>query len=148
MKRMKKNLCRQVAVETPSVLCGYLSLKTRGRGTWSRRWFALRADYVLYSYRGPSGQARAITATPVPGFSVGLINTPASSASATDTPSQTTPSADSAALSERDRSFKMAHVRKSYTFQAGTREEAQRWVHYLQMASRADLPSPSSQPST
>lgn len=77
MKRMKKNLCRQVAVETPSVLCGYLSLKTRGRGTWSRRWFALRADYVLYSYRGPSGQARAITATPVPGFSVGLINTPA-----------------------------------------------------------------------
>ena len=51
--------------------------------------------------------------------------------------------ASSGAISERDRSFKMSHVRKTYHFQSATRDEAHRWVQFLQMAARADLPSPS-----
>ena len=75
----------QVPVETTSVLSGYLSLKTRGK-TWTKRWFALRSDFVLYSYKTHQGERRAMTATPVPGFTVSLVHG-AQNASAASLPS-------------------------------------------------------------
>ena len=128
-----------MSVDTPSVLSGYLSLKTRGK-TWTRRWFALRSDFVLYSYRsGDQGEDRAMTATPVPGFSVSLLSGSSGHLNDGQSPSHSKPAASSfnvsasssvnggeGLISERDRSFKMAHVHKSYHFQAGTRQEAER----------------------
>jgi FYVE/RhoGEF/PH domain-containing protein 1 len=133
----------EVNVETPSVMAGYLSLKTRGK-TWQRRWFALRSDFVLYSYRSDQGEDRAVTATPVPGFSVSLISGSSSLLSDGSSPSQMhlpigktnsisstngtvlIASDNNGMISERDRSFKMAHVHKSYHFQAATRQEAEK----------------------
>ncbi|KAI9564736.1 hypothetical protein GHT06_008477 [Daphnia sinensis] len=144
----------EVDVETPSVLSGYLSLKTRGK-TWQRRWFALRSDFVLYSYRSHQGESRAMTATPVPGFAVSLVSGSSSLLADGASPSHlqtvldqasklATPNGDGGGMiSERDRSFKMAHVHKSYQFQSSTRQEAEKWVQFLQMAAKADLPSPS-----
>ncbi|XP_046449862.1 FYVE, RhoGEF and PH domain-containing protein 4-like isoform X3 [Daphnia pulex] len=144
----------EVDVETPSVLSGYLSLKTRGK-TWQRRWFALRSDFVLYSYRSHQGESRAMTATPVPGFAVTLVSGSSSLLADGASPSHLQSVVDQASklstsngdgvgmISERDRSFKMAHVHKSYQFQSPTRQEAEKWVQFLQMAAKADLPSPS-----
>ena len=183
---------RQVKVETVSVLSGYLLLKTRGK-TWHKRWFALRSDFVLYSYRSHQGESRAMTATPVPGFTVSLLSGYAAPVSGSSCSSGLVDGASPShkasvalassgdASTERDRSFKMAHVHKSYLFQAATRQEAERlsiiilfisfenyfhhhpailptewkldsyyslmagcyrWVQFLQMAARADLPSP------
>ena len=133
----------EVNVETPSVMAGYLSLKTRGK-TWQRRWFALRSDFVLYSYRSDQGEHRAVTATPVPGFSVSLISGSNSLLSDGSSPSQihlpigktnsisstngsvVIATDNNGMISERDRSFKMAHVHKSYHFQAATRQEAEK----------------------
>lgn len=123
----------EVDVESPSVLSGYLSLKTRGK-TWQRRWFALRSDFVLYSYRSHQAENRAMTATPVPGFVVSLVSgssslladgaSPSHQCSAGKSSATGTP--ESGMISERDRSFKMAHVHKSYQFQAVTRQEAEK----------------------
>ena len=128
----------QVDVETPSVLSGFLSLKTRGK-TWQRRWFALRSDFVLYSYRSNQGESRAMTATPVPGFAVTLVSGSSSLLADGASPSHlqtvvdqqasksSAPNGDGGGMiSERDRSFKMAHVHKSYQFQAATRQEAEK----------------------
>lgn len=126
----------EVDVETPCVLSGYLSLKTRGK-TWQRRWFALRSDFVLYSYRSHQGESRAMTATPVPGFSVTLVSgssslladgaSPSHLQSVVDQSNKNSVSnGDGGMISERDRSFKMAHVHKSYQFQATTRQEAEK----------------------
>lgn len=127
-------------VDTPSVLSGYLSLKTRGK-TWQRRWFALRSDFVLYSYKcSDQGEERAMTATPVPGFAVSLLSGSSGQLNDGQSPSHSKPSTSSSSsslpmpsvsggeglISERDRSFKMAHVHKSYHFQASTRQEAER----------------------
>ena len=122
----------EVDVETPSVLSGYLSLKTRGK-TWQRRWFALRSDFVLYSYRSEQGESRAMTATPVPGFVVSLVSGSSSFLADGASPSHSSKSSASTAgpsesgmISERDRSFKLAHAHKSYQFQASTRQEAEK----------------------
>jgi hypothetical protein len=127
-------------------MAGYLSLKTRGK-TWQRRWFTLRSDFVLYSYRSNQGEDRALTATPVPGFSVSLISGSTSLLSDGSSSSQLIPlpiaktssisssingsaagSVDNnGMISERDRSFKMSHTQKSYHFQAATRQEAEKY---------------------
>lgn len=124
-----------MSVETESVLSGYLLLKTRGK-TWQKRWFALRSDFVLYSYRSGNGENRATTATPVPGFTVQLLNNNTASVGDSSnhnnsaksvSPASTALAPTSADLiTERDRTFKMAHVRKTYHFQSSTREEAER----------------------
>ena len=126
--------------ETPSVLSGYLLLKTRGK-TWNKRWFALRSDFVLYSYRAHQGESRAMTATPVPGFTVSLLSgcsstglVEAVAASPSHRPSQPSSTANEA-TTERDRSFKMAHVHKSYQFQAATRQEAEKYYYFLSFLS-------------
>lgn len=79
-----------------------------------------------------------MTATPVPGFAVTLVSGSSSllADGASPSPLQTVvdqtsksaaPNGDGGGMiSERDRSFKMAHVHKSYQFQAATRQEAEK----------------------
>ena len=135
----------EVKVETASVLSGYLLLKTRGK-TWHKRWFALRSDFVLYSYRSHHGESRAMTATPVPGFTVSVVSGSTAPVSGSSYPSglvdgaspshkpcaavasSSSSTSGAEGSTERDRSFKMAHVHKSYLFQAATRQEAERFV--------------------
>lgn len=64
----------QVPATSASILSGFLVLKP-GAGSSSRatksvkRWFALLPDFVLYTFRTESDE-RALTATPLPGYSV------------------------------------------------------------------------------
>jgi hypothetical protein len=61
----------QVPANTPSAVhSGWLVLRTPGsRPAPAKRFFLLAPDFVLYSYRSEADTA-ALTATPVPGFSV------------------------------------------------------------------------------
>ncbi|XP_043238694.1 FYVE, RhoGEF and PH domain-containing protein 4-like [Amphibalanus amphitrite] len=111
-----------VPASADSLLSGFLLL--RGRKAWWRRWFCLRADFVLYSY--PSGESdRALTATPVPGFCVTWSG-------AGGKPEQAVVDKD------RERTFKLSHARKSYVFLGESKEDVARWVAALQKASRAE----------
>lgn len=79
-----------------------------------------------------------MTATPVPGFAVSLVSGSSSLLADGASPSHLQTVLDQASklaipngdgggmLSERDRSFKMAHVHKSYQFQSSTRQEAEK----------------------
>lgn len=78
-----------------------------------------------------------MTATPVPGFAVTLVSGSSSLLADGASPSHLQTVVDQASksnstngdggmISERDRSFKMSHVHKSYQFQAATRQEAEK----------------------
>ncbi|KAK3929895.1 FYVE, RhoGEF and PH domain-containing protein 4 [Frankliniella fusca] len=114
----------EVPANAPCVLSGYMQLKTSK--SWVSRWFALHSDFVLYSFRSHSDK-RAMTATPVPGFTVSLV---------LDNKGEPE--------SGKEKIFKMYHKRKTYFFQTSAREDTLRWVHALEMASHAELPSPDS----
>ncbi|XP_037092674.1 FYVE, RhoGEF and PH domain-containing protein 3-like [Pollicipes pollicipes] len=105
-----------------SLLSGYLQL--RSRKAWSRRWFCLREDFVLYSYQAEEA-LRALTATPVPGFTVTW-----GGASSKAEPG--------VADKDRERTLKLTHVRKSYLFLGEGKEDIGRWVAALQKAARAE----------
>ena len=86
-----------------------------------------------------------MTATPVPGFTVSLLSgcsstglVEAVAASPSHRPSQPSSTANEA-TTERDRSFKMAHVHKSYQFQAATRQEAEKYYYFLSFLTNFDL---------
>ncbi|XP_026277947.2 FYVE, RhoGEF and PH domain-containing protein 4 [Frankliniella occidentalis] len=114
----------EVPANAPCVLSGYMQLKTSK--SWVSRWFALHSDFVLYSFRSHSDK-RAMTATPVPGFTVLLV---------LDNKGEPE--------SGKEKTFKMYHKRKTYYFQTSAKEDTMRWVHALEMASHAELPSPDS----
>ena len=138
----------KVPVQTSTVMSGYLLLKTRGK-TWQKRWFALRSDFVLYSYRSHEGEERAVTATPVPGNTVCLMcsssnsSMPAASTSSVIDSSHSSPShhnvhkawsdpcSDTSSTTAAHCTFQMAHVRKSYLFQAASRQDAERYVYCI-----------------
>lgn len=98
----------QVSASATSVLSGYLLLKTQASKPWTKRWFALHADFVLYSFKSDSDRL-AMTATPMPGFTIikgsGL------------------PEEDPLSFRDREKAFKVHHSRKSYYFQALTHQE-------------------------
>ncbi|CAK9805223.1 FYVE, RhoGEF and PH domain-containing protein 4 [Anthophora quadrimaculata] len=116
----------QVSASASSVISGYLMLKTQPSKPWTRRWFALHVDFVLYTFKSES-ENMALTATPMPGF----IVTEGSNLS------------DEDPLSSKDRSkaLKMHHSRKSYYLQASSNEDKQKWFYALQLATKAELPS-------
>ncbi|XP_054000373.1 FYVE, RhoGEF and PH domain-containing protein 4-like [Hylaeus anthracinus] len=116
----------QVSASAPSVISGYLMLKTQPSKPWIRRWFALRVDFVLYTFKSES-ESMALTATPMPGFFV--------------TEGVTLPDADPLSLKDRPKALKMHHSRKSYYLQASSQEDKQKWFHALQLATKAELPS-------
>lgn len=103
----------QVSASASSVLSGYLLLKTQASKPWTRRWFALHIDFVLYSFKSET-ESMAMTATPMPGFMVtdGAILT------------------DEDPLSSKDRirAFKMHHSRKCYYLQASSENDKERYV--------------------
>ncbi|CAN7946166.1 unnamed protein product, partial [Ixodes hexagonus] len=90
----------------PPVVSGYLRLKTNGRGAWTRRWFALHRDFVLYSFRSEEDEL-PLTSMAVPGYSVA----PAEKGDGVDT---------------RSPIFKLFHQKKTYFFQAADADEVQR----------------------
>lgn len=103
---------------SPPVVSSYLRLKTNGRGAWTRRWFALHSDFVLYSFRSEEDEL-PLTSMPVPGYSVA----PAEKGDGVDAKSPI---------------FKLFHQKKTYFFQAADMEEVQRWIAALDRASRAE----------
>ncbi|XP_022703503.1 FYVE, RhoGEF and PH domain-containing protein 5-like isoform X2 [Varroa jacobsoni] len=102
-----------------AVMCGPLRLRTNGRSTWSKRWFALQPDFVLYSYKNQEDKL-PLTSTPVPGFLVSLLEKG-------DAVDPKTPHA-----------FKLFHVKKTYYFQAADSDEQRKWTSALDQASRAE----------
>ncbi|XP_033358226.1 FYVE, RhoGEF and PH domain-containing protein 4-like [Bombus vosnesenskii] len=116
----------QVSASASSVISGYLMLKTQPSKSWTRRWFALHADFVLYTFKSES-ENMALTATPMPGFIV----------------TEGIKLSDEDPLSHKDRpkALKMHHSRKSYYLQALSNEDKQKWFHALQLATKAELPS-------
>ncbi|XP_066593919.1 FYVE, RhoGEF and PH domain-containing protein 2-like [Prorops nasuta] len=115
----------QVSTNATSVLSGYLLLKTQASKPWIRRWFALHGDFVLYSFKSET-EKMAMTATPMPGFMI--------------TEGTKLPDEDPLNTKDRIRAFKMHHSRKSYYFQASTQKETEKWMHALQLATKAELP--------
>lgn len=126
----------QVQASAPCVLSGYMQLKTSK--SWVSRWFALHSDFVLYSFRSHTDR-QAMTATPVPGFTVSLVRTPLASsalfslllviflffklifefyAQLLDNKGEPEPG--------KEKTFKMFHKRKTYYFQTNTREDTER----------------------
>ncbi|KAG7207143.1 hypothetical protein KM043_001015 [Ampulex compressa] len=116
----------QVSAAASSVLSGHLLLKTQASKPWTRRWFALHVDFVLYSFKSEV-EDTAMTATPMPGFMV--------------TEGTTLPEDDPLNAKDRPRAFKMHHSRKSYYLQAASPEDKDRWMDVLRLATRAELPS-------
>ncbi|XP_057342226.1 FYVE, RhoGEF and PH domain-containing protein 4-like isoform X2 [Microplitis mediator] len=116
-----------VSANAPCVLSGYLLLKTQASKPWTRRWFALHPDFVLYTFKSDS-ESLALTATPMPGYTLTEGN---------ELP-------DDDPLSQRDRkgSFKIYHSRKCYYLQASSYEDKERWTHALSLATKAELPHP------
>ncbi|XP_003393762.1 FYVE, RhoGEF and PH domain-containing protein 4 [Bombus terrestris] len=116
----------QVSASASSVISGYLMLKTQPSKSWTRRWFALHADFVLYTFKSES-ENMALTATPMPGFIV----------------TEGIKLSDEDPLSHKDRpkALKIHHSRKSYYLQALSNEDKQKWFHALQLATKAELPS-------
>lgn len=109
-----------------AVMQGFLQLKTH-RKTWVKRWFALHTDFVLYSFKCEADD-QALTATPVPGFTVTHLQGTRNESGISD--------------KEKERAFKLHHAKKQYIFQAASKDESQRWVAALKKASQAELPSP------
>ncbi|OAD56479.1 FYVE, RhoGEF and PH domain-containing protein 4 [Eufriesea mexicana] len=116
----------QVSANASSVISGYLMLKTQPSKPWTRRWFALHADFVLYTFKSES-ENTALTATPMPGFIV--------------TEGIKLSDEDPLSFKDRLKAIKMHHSRKSYYLQALSDEDKQKWFHALQLATKAELPS-------
>ncbi|XP_043460754.1 FYVE, RhoGEF and PH domain-containing protein 4-like [Leptopilina heterotoma] len=115
----------QVSASAPSVFSGYLLLKTQASKHWTRRWFSLHTDFVLYTFKSDS-ENMAMTATPLPGFIV--------------IEGKELPDEDPLNSKDRIRAFKIHHSRKGYYLQASSQENKEKWVHVLKLATKAELP--------
>ena len=101
----------QVSAGAASVLSGYLLLKTQASKPWTRRWFALHVDFVLYTFK-TEAERTAMTATPMPGFTV--------------TEGTELPDEDPLNTKDRVRAFKIHHSRKCYYLQASSQSDKER----------------------
>lgn len=101
----------QVSASAPSVFSGYLLLKTQASKHWTRRWFSLHTDFVLYTFKSDS-ENMAMTATPLPGFIV--------------IEGKELPDEDPLNSKDRVRAFKIHHSRKGYYLQASSQENKEK----------------------
>ena len=101
----------QVSSKAPSVLSGFLLLKTQASKPWTKRWFSLHVDFVLYSFKSDT-ETTALTATPMPGFTV--------------TEGMDLHDEDPLNIKDRIRAFKIHHSRKYYYLQAFSDDDKQR----------------------
>ncbi|KAG1656658.1 FYVE, RhoGEF and PH domain-containing protein 4 [Nymphon striatum] len=114
----------EVKSNDPSVISGYLHLKTRGK-SWVNRWFALHPDFFLYSFKTHDDD-HAVTSTPIPGYVVTLPE-------------------KSDNIDGRQHVFKIYHSKnRVYFFQASSQQELQEWVDTLGKASKAECFTPQS----
>ncbi|CAL7937322.1 unnamed protein product [Xylocopa violacea] len=116
----------QVSANAFSVISGYLMLKTQASKPWTRRWFALHVDFVLYTFKSEF-ENMALTATPMPGFIV--------------TEGIELSEEDPLSSKDRSKALKIHHSRKIYYLQASSDEDKEKWFHALQLATKAELPS-------
>ncbi|XP_023290700.1 FYVE, RhoGEF and PH domain-containing protein 4 isoform X2 [Orussus abietinus] len=101
----------QVSANAPSVLSSYMLLKTQASKPWTRRWFALHSDFVLYSFKSDTDKL-AMTATPMPGFTV--------------TEGTNLHDEDPLSMRDRERAFKIHHSRKYYYLQASSEQDTEK----------------------
>lgn len=101
----------QVSASAPSVLSGYLLLKTQASKPWARRWFSLHPDFVLYTFKSET-ERLALTATPMPGYTL--------------TEGNDLPDEDPLNLRDRKGTFKIHHSRKCYYLQASSQQDKDR----------------------
>ncbi len=98
---------------SPCTVNGYLNLKSVRGKTWTKRWFVLHPDGVLFSYKLPSDD-RALTATPVPGYQLSH--------------GQGLKGDQMVCEKERELTFKMYSGNKAYYFQAEAKCDLIRFV--------------------
>ncbi|KJE91123.1 hypothetical protein CAOG_08593 [Capsaspora owczarzaki ATCC 30864] len=97
-----------------STLAGFLTKQGAIRKNWKRRWFVLR-NLCLYYYKAPEDVV-ALGMIPLPSYKVAV-----------------TESADGI---DRDFTFKIHHNgMRTFFFQAETKEDVERWMTALEMAS-------------
>ena len=98
-----------MAASEPSLLSGELQL--RCRRSCERRWFCLRPNCVLYMYRSP-GDVSALAASPMPGFTVTWAGSSRADLGVAE--------------KERERAFRLALGKRSYTFLTDSKEDLAR----------------------
>jgi hypothetical protein len=105
----------QVPASTPTAIhSGWLVLRTPGsKPAPAKRYFLLLPDFVLYSYRSEADPA-ALTATPVPGFTVHAGGQLKGDSNAPD--------------KDRDRIVKLVHPpsKRTYYFAGTTAQDVER----------------------
>lgn len=119
----KTNLILQVKASDTAVISGYLNI-TCNKKTWLRRWFSVRDDYVLYSFKAHQDVV-ALTAVPLPGYQVLSV--------------------DSVDGIDREHTFKIFHKLKVYYLQAEDESSLKRWIDVLQLVVLLKLPPPEMQ---
>jgi len=119
----------EVSAETPSAVhAGWLVLRPPGsKPATAKRYFVLRPDFVLYSFRTETDGA-ALTATPIPGF---CVSTGAELKGDAHAPEK-----------DRGRIIKLHHPsnKRLYYFAGISEPEVERWVEVLRLSARAELP--------
>ena len=101
----------QVSSKAASVLSGYLLMKTQASKPWTKRWFALHNDFVLYTFKSDTERS-AMTATPMPGFTV--------------TEGVDLEDEDPLSAKDRIKAFKIHHSRKFYYLQTFSENDRQK----------------------
>lgn len=115
----------RVSDQASCVLSAYLLLKTQATKPWTRRWFALHDDFVLYTFKSDT-ESLALTATPMPGYTL--------------TEGAELPDEDALNPKDRKGTFKIHHSRKCYYLHATTPDKKNKWINTLRLAMKAELP--------
>ncbi|KAL3851929.1 hypothetical protein ACJMK2_015623 [Sinanodonta woodiana] len=115
----KKGILQKAACE-PSIIAGYLNVLDKGRN-WSRRWIALRSDFVMYLYKAHQDVV-AMTALPLPGYNSLLV--------------------DETEKIDKTNVFKLCHKNlDTFYFQADTETKVKQWVKVLEKMVLLQLPN-------
>ncbi|KAK3612031.1 hypothetical protein CHS0354_021708 [Potamilus streckersoni] len=114
----KKGILQKAACE-PSIISGYLNVLEKGRN-WSRRWIALRSDFVMYLYKAHQDVV-AMTALPLPGYNTQLV--------------------EESEKIDKSHVFKLCHKNlDTFYFQADTETKVKQWVKVLEKMVLLKLP--------